>query len=187
MGARWKHFKTVCKHKAVVYRECKACGIGWQGLVHDLSKFSQVEFGASARFFQGDKSPIEAEKAANGYSEAWQHHKGHNPHHWEYWIDFGKHGEIIANRIPYKYVVEMVCDWIGAGMVYSGEKWMQEEPLAYYQKVREGRHFHPKTEILLISFLKCIKDKGLDEFHKMARCQPPYSYLWIDYEGLYVP
>lgn len=24
MGARWKHFKTVCKHKAVVYRECKA-------------------------------------------------------------------------------------------------------------------------------------------------------------------
>lgn len=72
-------------------------------------------------------------------------------------------------------------------MVYSGEKWTQEEPLAYYQKVREGRHFHPKTEILLISFLKCIRDKGLDEFHKMAKCQPPYSYLWIDYEGLYVP
>lgn len=51
MGARWKHFKTVCKHRAVVFRECKACGIVWRGLVHDLSKFSSVEFGPSAMYF----------------------------------------------------------------------------------------------------------------------------------------
>lgn len=187
MSARWKHFKTVCKHKAVVYRECKACGIAWQGLIHDLSKFSPVEFESSAQFFQGDKSPIEAEKVGRGYSIAWQHHMGHNPHHWEYWIDFGERGEIIANRIPYKYVVEMVCDWIGAGMIYSGENWTQSAPLDYYNKVRAGRHFHPKTEALLIQFLECIKENGLEEFHKMARCQPPYSYLWTDYEGIYCP
>ena len=66
MGARIKHFKTVCKHKAVVYRECKACGIPWQGIVHDLSKFSPIEFSASAKYFQGNGSPIEAEKAAVG-------------------------------------------------------------------------------------------------------------------------
>lgn len=187
MGKYIKHFKTVCKHKAVVFRECRRCGLFWQGLMHDLSKFSPAEFMASARFFQGDKSPIEAEKAATGYSAAWLHHKGHNPHHWEYWTDYGDNGEIIANKIPYKYVVEMVCDWVGAGMVYGGDKWTQHEPLKYYRKVRQERHFHPQTEILLIQFLNCIDEKGLDEFHKMARCQSPYSYLCVDYEGLYVP
>lgn len=187
MGARWKHFKTVCKHKTIVYRECKACGIWWQGVIHDLSKFSPVEFTPSARYFRGNKSPIEEQKAAEGCSAAWLHHKGHNPHHWEYWTDFDENGTLIVNMIPFQYVVEMICDWIGAGMVYSGEEWTQTEPMNYYNKVRSGRHFHPKTEILIIQFLKCIRDKGLDEFHKMARCQSPYSYLCVDYEGQYVP
>lgn len=187
MGARWKHFQTVRKHRRVVRRECKACGIMWQGLVHDLSKYSMAEFSSSAKYFQGDKSPIEAEKSAVGYSAAWLHHKGHNPHHWEYWTDFGKNGEIIANRIPYRYVVEMICDWVGAGMVYGGGNWTQEEPLKYYMKVRGGRHLHPKTEELILRFLKCIRDQGLEEFHKMARCEDGYSYLMIDYEGIYCP
>jgi hypothetical protein len=62
MGARLRHFKTICKHKAIVFRECRACGIAWQGLIHDLSKFSITEFSASAKYFQGNRSPIEAEK-----------------------------------------------------------------------------------------------------------------------------
>ena len=41
--------------------------------------------------------------------------------------------------------------------------------------------------IKLVQFLECIKENGLEEFHKMARCQPPYSYLCIDYEGIYCP
>ena len=187
MGAKWKHFKTVCKHKAVVYRECKACGIMWQGIIHDLSKFSPVEFSASAKYFQGDKSPIEKEKAENGYSVAWLHHKGHNKHHWEWWTDFGPSGEIIANKIPYEYVVEMVCDWIGAGMVYSKGEWKPSDPLDYYEKVRKGRYFHPETEMLIISFLNCIKHHGLEAFHMMARCIGEYAYLRADYENLQIP
>ena len=53
MGARWKHFRTVCRHRKVVRRECAACGIWWQGVMHDLSKFSPAEFGPSALYFQG--------------------------------------------------------------------------------------------------------------------------------------
>ena len=89
---------------------------------------------------------------------------------------------MIANKIPFQYVLEMVCDWIGAGMVYSGEKWTQEEPLNYYNKVRAGRHFHPETEALLVKFLEAIRDSGLDEFHRMARCEGDYAYIWMDYD-----
>ena len=160
---------TICRHKAEVYKECKACGLTWRGLVHDLSKFSPTEFNESAKHFQGNRSPIEASKESYGYSLAWQHHMGHNPHHWEYWIDYAADGCIIALKIPYKYVVEMVCDWVGAGKVYGGKKWTNDEPLDYYNKVRSGRYFHPHTEKLLLQFLQTIQRHGLQGFHKEAR------------------
>lgn len=184
MGNRWKHFKTVCKHKAVVYQECKACGIAWQGLIHDLSKFSRTEFAPSANFFQGTGSPIEKEKAAKGYSVAWLNHKGRNKHHWEWWTDFGKNGEVIANKIPSRYVIEMICDWIGAGRVYSKEKRTQAEPLNYYYKVRAGRHFHPETERLIVQMLEIIRNEGLEAFHEF--CKRRYPVL-TDYDEEYIP
>lgn len=183
LTSAWRHFKTVCKHKYVVYQECKACGIAWQGITHDLSKFSREEFLPSAKYFQGDKRRTEAEKENCGYTFAWLHHKGCNPHHWEFWTDFNdKDGSITVQKIPYKYVVEMVCDWIGAGRIYQGG-WTPESPMIYYKKKRAGRHYHPDTDNLIIKFLESIRDKGLDEFHRMARCEPPYSNLQFDYDG----
>lgn len=118
---------------------------------------------------KGDRSPIEAEKDAVGYSTAWMHHKGHNPHHWEYWVDFGENGEPIPARIPYKYVVEMMCDYVAAGMVYSKESWTPEEPLRYFDKVRDGRHFHPETERLIRVYLKEIAKRGVDRACELAK------------------
>ena len=184
MGYKWNHFKTICKHKGVVFKECRACGITRQGLIHDLSKFSFEEFLASAKYFQGNRSLIEAEKESVGYSKAWLHHKGCNKHHWEWWTDFADDGSVIANKIPSKYVIEMVCDWIGAGMVYGGEKWTQSKPLNYYNKVRNGRHFHPETEELLVRLLEIIRDDGLDAFHSVCKTRYP---LFTDYEGEYIP
>lgn len=180
--AELKQLRTVAKHRWVVLQQCARCGYFWQGLTHDLSKLSRAEFVSSARYFQGDRSPIEAEKAAQGYSAAWLHHKGRNPHHWEYWTDFDKgDGHVIANKIPYRYVVEMVCDWIGAGMVYRQDKWTQSEPLAYYDKVRKGRHFHEETELLLRFFLEVIKDYGLDKFYEVARSERLHSYYDVGF------
>lgn len=171
-----KHFCTIMRHKYYVLIQCIACGITWRGIVHDLSKFLPAEFFSSARYFQGDKSPIEAEKAALGYSKAWLHHKGHNKHHWEYWIDFNGNGDVVANKIPYVYVVEMICDWIGAGIVYGGKNFNQHEPLDYYNKVRQGRHFHPDTENLIINMLYTLAFRGFKSFHLMTRCE----HEWID-------
>ena len=164
----FKHLKTICKHKAIVCLECIKCGLIWRGLMHDNSKFGLAEFLPSAKYFQGNKSPIDAKEKQNEYFIAWQHHIGHNPHHWEYWIDFDREGRIIPMKIPYQYVVEMICDWIGAGMTYSKDKWTQKAPLTYYKKVRHGWHIHPETDALIIMFLECISEKGLTEFHKIA-------------------
>lgn len=172
MGNRMKHFVTVMRHKKYVFQECRHCGIGWQGLKHDLSKFSLTEFNSSAQYFQGNRSPIKAEKVKKGYSLAWQHHMGHNPHHWQYWIDYASNGSLILVKIPYKYVVEMVCDWIGAGKAYNKGKWSEDMPMRHYKKQYQERHLHRDTDKLLYIFCDYIQKRGLKDFYILAKSKP---------------
>lgn len=192
MGKYWENFKTICKHRSIVYRECKACGIGWQGLIHDLSKFSMAEFVPYAKHHHGTTESDRSPRADFEYRAAWMHHKGRNPHHWEYWIDYDKDGTIIAYKMPFKYVVEAVCDWVGAGIVYEKEAWTQEEPLEYFNKVRSGRYLNKETENLMLFLLNSIKCQGLKGLHWWSQsevlrdtyerggeiCVQKYMYLW---------
>ena len=65
-----KHYKTIHHHKMLVMRYCFRCGLYWQGLTHDLSKLSPVEFWAGAKYWQGNCSPNNAQRQAEGYSAA---------------------------------------------------------------------------------------------------------------------
>lgn len=159
-----KHFKTVSKHKWEVGKMCFKCGLYKQGLLHDLSKFSRAEFKTSVKYFQGTSSPIDAEKKEKGYSYVWLHHRGRNQHHWEYWIDNLGTKENKPAKIPYRYVAEMICDWIGAGKVYMGDKWTQKSPLEYYEKNKPTMIFHPDTQKLIEKLLKDIADYGTRSF-----------------------
>ena len=85
--ANWLgHLKTVHHHRALVRKHCFRVGLYWQGLTHDLSKYAPVEWIPGVKYYQGNRSPNEAERAAKGYSSAWLHHKGRNRHHLEYLI-----------------------------------------------------------------------------------------------------
>lgn len=128
-----KHFIVITKHKLYVGVECFKRGLYWQGFMHDWSKYSPTEFVQSAKYFQGTGTPINKIKEELGYSSAWLHHKGHNPHHWEYWTDFFE-GQIKPCKIPQKYIIEMACDMIGASKAYNKEKYSPKEPLAYFNK-----------------------------------------------------
>ena len=185
MNKYFAHFKVVFNHKKIVFKLMKKCGFGWQGFIHDFSKFGLTEFVSSAKYFQGSRSPIEAEKESIGYSNAWLHHKGHNKHHWEYWTDFDKNGDIIAYKIPWEYVVEMACDYVAAGMTYQKKEWTQSEPLNYHMKVKHMRHFHKDTLKLLEYFLTMISEKGLEEFCEFVKNSANYKY--IDYNNIYCP
>ena len=129
----WGHLKTITLHKLRVTRLCFKMGLIKQGLLHDLSKYSPVEFRAGVRYFQGYRSPIDAEKEAKGYSEGWLHHKGHNKHHWEYWIDRNKQCQgLFCVEMPKRYVAEMVCDRIAACQTYQKEKYTNASPIEYF-------------------------------------------------------
>lgn len=139
-----KHFKTIMRHKWYVMVECFKVGLYRQGIVHDLSKFSITEFMPSARYFQGDKSPTEKERIERWYSEARLHHKGRNKHHQHYWIDIID-DKLTPVEMPEKYVLELCCDFIGAGKAYNPKGFNQKEPLKYFQEKVNKARIHPKT------------------------------------------
>ena len=117
-------------------KECFKVGLYRQGLLHDLSKYSPTEFLVGCRYYQGNRSPNNAEREATGYSKAWLHHKGRNKHHYEYWIDYSVDpGEgIIGLKMPLQYVVEMFMDRIAASKTYQGDAYRDSHPLEYYEK-----------------------------------------------------
>lgn len=162
------HLHTVCKHKYYVLRECWKCGQFKRGLLHDLSKFSPTEFITSVKYYQGYRSPSDAEKEVKGYSTIEQHHIRHNPHHWEYWVVWDP-SEQRTIKIPYEYVVEMLCDWIAAGKVYLGDKWTVFTAKEYYEKNRYRRMFHPDTERLILYGLNTMIYYGMDVFYIVMR------------------
>ncbi len=71
-----------------------------QGFLHDLSKYSPTEFMVGAKYYQGTRSPNNAEREATGVSTSWLHHKGRNKHHFEYWVDYGIGAEHVLAGMP---------------------------------------------------------------------------------------
>ena len=135
----WQHLKTVQHHRRLVRQYCFRLGLYWQGLTHDLSKFSPVEFWAGVKYFQGDRSPNDAQRRDIGYSASWLHHKGRNRHHFEYWTDYGMNGEgIVGVEMPKKYVAEMFCDRLAASKVYRGKDFRQGDPYDFFLYGRSG-------------------------------------------------
>ena len=150
-----KYIKLVVIHKHYVFLASIECGIPFRGLCHDLSKFSPIELFNSAKYYTGDRSPIDNEKDEKGYSYAWLHHRGHNPHHWEYWIDnLSSGGE--ALKMPLKYVKELICDWVGAGKAYDFEHWNYDVPFKRFVNLyNQGKlKIHLDTYKLIFNVLQ---------------------------------
>lgn len=157
-----KHFVTITRHRFKVCKYCFMAGLYRQGLTHDLSKYSPSEFIAGARFYQGNMSPQVKERVVLGYSAAWLHHKGRNKHHFEYWIDFAPDKErgLIGNKMPLRYLVEMVMDRIAASKVYKGKDYTDASPWEYYSRSRDYVVMHPETKAMLEKLLLMLKDQG---------------------------
>jgi hypothetical protein len=127
----------------------------WQGIKHDLSKFSFTEFFESAKYYKGTCSPIDACKKENGYSMAWQHHKGRNPHHYEYWTDSYDSGTTCI-KMPFKYAKEMFCDYIAAARAYMGKDFGWKAEFAWWEKKKQTAKMHPMTmEYIDNLFIHC--------------------------------
>jgi hypothetical protein len=116
-----KYLQSLINHITYVREAGLQIGVNPQQLAeHDASKFSLQEFPQYARQYAGDSGD------PDGWANAWLHHIHHNPHHWQYYIfpdGYSPKGSKVENGavpMPPHFALEMVADWMGASMAYTG-------------------------------------------------------------------
>lgn len=159
MNRFFGHLKNITIHKYWVYHFGNMMGVNsWRLLMHDISKFSPIEFWESVKYYQGTSSPIPACKKDKGYSKAWQHHKGRNPHHYEYWTDNYDTGMTLI-PMPFEYIEEMIADWCAAGKTYQGEMWSFESQCKWWENKKTlNPSIHSETMKILDTFFNCTNE-----------------------------
>lgn len=162
------HLKTIITHKIYVMKYCFIAGLYWQGIIHDISKFSWTELSESILYYDGKISPVIRCKSDKGYSLGWLHHKGHNKHHYEYWTDDYDLGTR-SIRVPFKYSLEMICDYLGAGKAYCGKNFTIKDEYNWWITKRDHYKLHPDnvafidamfSEMLKTDSLDCLKKEN---------------------------
>lgn len=162
----FKHLHVVNSHRWKVFLFSCKVGIPLQGLVHDMSKYSYLEFSISQKYYQGTSSPIfEERKHNNSYSEVAVHHQNNNKHHYEYWIDVYK-GEILIKNMPFKYALEMVIDMISASMTYQKKNFVRGYVLDYFNERKDKYLMHPGTKDFITYTLNLYKESDFKYLKK---------------------
>lgn len=157
----WKHFQTITHHRHLVMLGCFRIGLICQGLTHDLSKYTPAEFRVGVKYYQGNRSPNWAERNDLGYSTAWIHHKGRNPHHFEYWTDcLPGTSTCVPLPMPRRYLAEMVMDRIAACKTYNSTRYTDASALEYLYQAKESSGIHPTTYAELEYLLLYLRDHG---------------------------
>ena len=159
----FKHLRTILVHKWWVFVYCCKCGLIWRGIKHDLSKFSPTEFLESIKYYTGTSSPIDECKKVNGYSKAWQHHKGRNTHHYEHWTDNYDSGTTYL-QMPMKDAMEMVCDYLAAARAYMGENFSYEAEYIWWRDKKKPtvNAMHPVIKEFINDVLSRLYVDGND-------------------------
>lgn len=159
MKQYYSYLKYVLRHKSFVNKECMSLGYRWRGLIHDMSKFLPSEYIPYANhFYNKDGSKREVRDKSGFYDpnntgdkkfdKAWLFHQKRNKHHWQYWVLPKDDGSIKVLEMPQKYLMEMICDWVGAGKA-QGYLSPKEDPYyetrKWYNKNKDKMQLHENT------------------------------------------
>lgn len=171
-----KHLKRITKHKIYVCYFCFKAKLYWQGIVHDLSKYSYTELSESIKYYSDKRSPIEEAKDKTGMSQAWLHHKGRNPHHYEYWTDNYDNGTTTI-KMPFKYAVELICDYLAAAKVYNNGILDYRAEYEWWSKKKWNIIMHPNTKNFVTRVLYIMKtENSCDILSDTESLKYIYSY-----------
>lgn len=130
MKRHWAYLKYIIAHKWFVLVASYKIGASlWLAIIHDWSKFLPSEWTPYAHAFYDANGAPRFNKTVN-FNYAWNYHQKRNKHHWQYWLLTFDDGPLGLLKMPDKYVLEMLADWIGASRAMTGEwnvyKWYQK-------------------------------------------------------------
>ena len=105
----WSELQDKCKDMRFMWDDYYYFSIQDAVEAHDISKLSEQEFVQYRKAFYSAKNEPKYDM-----SEAWEHHKRENPHHWENWTELGW-----GNPAAEVHCVHMVIDWIAMGYKFG--------------------------------------------------------------------
>jgi hypothetical protein len=134
-------------------------GLFWAAVFHDWHKFLPSEFFPYANYFGVKK---ENKSGKTGYYKpvntgndefeiAWLSHIHRGKHHWQHWAIPTESGHRLYD-IPDKYLLEMVCDWWGAGRAQGAKT----SPLKWYEENKSKIVMTPSSEARLRAILDIV-------------------------------
>lgn len=91
----------------------------------------------------------------------------------EYWLDESETGEIIPIKMPYKYVIESLCDMVGASKAYNKNNWEPKMLWDYWiSKCKDKRIMHKEScylvEKLIWNYYQ-LGEKDFLRWYKQAK------------------
>ena len=119
----WIELQEKCKDMQFVCDDFYFSSISDEVASHDLSKLSEAEFVQYRKVFY----PVKGEPEGYDMSEAWEHHKSHNPHHWENWTTIKPRSDADWKV----HCVHMIIDWMAMGYRFG------DTAQDYYEKNKE--------------------------------------------------
>ena len=164
-----EHISNVCAaydwlrvNLSDVARIERGFGTTLQLVGHDSSKYCMEEYIAYDEYFYGDMTSAEnsLDQVREDFNYAWLHHIHNNPHHWQHWVLINDDPEegTAALDIPYRYVLEMICDWWS----FSFKTGNLYEIFDWYDAHKAHMILSKNTRELVEEILEKIKNK-LDE------------------------
>jgi hypothetical protein len=169
-----KHLKIIHNHRKYVRQACFKMGLYWQGLTHDLSKYSPTEM-SICKYYSGTRSPHQNAREVLGYSPSWIHHYHTNKHHFQAWWDEDEDGKIIPMKMPYRFVAESFADMLGASKAYNTNNWKPQMLLDYWQAKCVGKRImHEKSTALVEELINKLVELGEDDFFRYYKAHKKF-------------
>ena len=82
-------------------------------------------------------------------------------HHPEYWYDPMSRNPMPV--IPYKYIVEMICDNLAAGIVYNGKRWRNDTQLKYWNSRKDNMPLNEKNKSMVTEVFTQVSINGIEK------------------------
>ncbi len=143
-------YEWLCDHLPELVKGVDA---GWQiEFNHDQSKDFLDEYEAYDAYYYGGNRSY---RVVQEYNVAWLTHIHRNPHHWQHWVlinDDPNEGEIVL-EMPYKYIIEMICDW----WAFSWKDGNLNEIFDWYEQHKAYMKLHETTRMMVETILDQIK------------------------------
>jgi hypothetical protein len=107
----WNLLQETCRDMRFIWNDLFYNSIGTRICEHDISKLGADELTQYRDWF----FPVGEKCDESVFQKAWEHHKAHNPHHWENWTarDFYHPSEWEV------HCVCMVVDWMAMGLKFG--------------------------------------------------------------------